>query len=269
MKCRLCGNQNLTLYYTQGNTGQYKYYKCHECKLVNYDMSGGLDQKKYSAMKYVSPEDDLHKMNTDQKAAYKFIRGKIKQRGRLLDIGCGNGKLLLLAENDGWNVKGIELSESLAGTITARYGIEVKVSDFLEYMPEQNQLFDIIVLRHVLEHLPDPVAAMKKIHSLLKPDGVSFLEFPDIEGCEQKIKRLLKKARFHKTIYYSEYKPGHCNEFCRKSFEFLLMQTGFTLSEWCHYSSRSYFNLLYNFSGLGTKVRALIKKNNDVNAVSI
>jgi SAM-dependent methyltransferase len=260
MKCRLCGNQNLSLYYSQGNTGQYKFYKCDICKLVNYDMSGGQDQKKYSPEKYINPEDESLKTNADQKAAYNFIRGKIKDRGRLLDIGCGNGKLLSLAKKDKWDVAGLELSRFLAESINKRYGIKVITSDFLEYIPDPGSLFNVVVLRHVLEHLPDSIAAMKKINSLLNAGGFAVLEFPDIEGYGQKLKRFLSKIGLRKKKYNPEYRPGHCNEFCKESFEYLLDKTGFKMLDWRHYSSRSFLNSVYRIAGFGTKARALIKK---------
>ncbi len=48
MKCRLCDSGNLRLYYTQGNNSEYKFYKCNNCDLVNYDLAEGLNQSKYS-----------------------------------------------------------------------------------------------------------------------------------------------------------------------------------------------------------------------------
>jgi len=261
MKCRLCGNKNLTLYYTQGNNNQFKFYKCPHCKLVNYDLSTGQDQNKYSGKKYISPDDGSQKTNKDQTYTYRFIKNNIQAKDRLLDIGCGNGKLLLLAKNDGWDVKGLELSKFLADSIKKKYKINVAVSDFLTYKPAKKDQYNIVVLHHVLEHLPDSLLAMKKINALLKPGAYAVLSFPDIEGYELKLKRYLSNIGFSKKIYKKNYKPGHCNEFCKESFTYLLDQTGFELLKWQHYSSKKILNILYNFSNFGSKVRVLIRKN--------
>ena len=259
MNCRLCGSEHLRLYYTQGNKNQYKFFKCENCKLVNYDISIGLDQQKYTSS-YVHPENEMHKQNIDQTATYNFIKKRISQQGKLLDIGCGNGKLLLLAKNDGWKVAGIELSQSAADTIQDNFGIKVDAVDFLEYKIDTKKAYDVVVLRHVLEHLPDSILAMSKINLLLKKNGYAILEFPNIEGLDLKFKRFLSKTGIHKKKYSINYQPGHCNEFCKKSFLFLTKKTNFDLIEWKTYSSKSLLNLLYGKMNIGNKARVLIKK---------
>jgi SAM-dependent methyltransferase len=261
MKCRLCSSNDLILYYAQGNYNQFRFYKCSNCKLVNYDLIGGLNQNKYSDNMYIDPNDNSKKMNIDQKNAYTFIKKNIKNRGKFLDIGCGNGKLLLEAKSDGWEVKGLELSEYLAVSIKQKFGIDVEVSNFLEYEPQNNEVFDIIVLRHVLEHLPDSILAMKKINSLLKHKGVAILEFPDIESIEIKFKRWLNNTGIYEKKYKPSYLPGHCNEFCIESFNYLLNKTGFKLSKWEHYSSKPILNCFYKVCNFGNKVRTVIIKN--------
>lgn len=260
MKCRLCGNENLIFYYTQGNADEFKYYKCSDCALVNYDLSGGLDQIKYTSMVYISPTDMSLKQNIDQSDTYNFIKKHSQKIGKMMDIGCGNGKILLLAAMDGWEVKGLELSELLAYSINERYGIEVTVSNFLDYEPEEEESYDVVILRHVLEHLPDSILAMRKINALLKPGGLGVLEFPDIESNEMKFKRFLQKFGLNKKKYRKGYVPGHCNEFCKESFRFLLKKTGFNLLKWQNYSSKKYMSSFYNLLHLGSKARVLIQK---------
>jgi len=260
MQCRLCGKSNLKLYYVQGNNDQFKFYKCRNCKLVNYDILNGSSQKKYFSDKYADPYDESKKTNIDQKLAYRYIKKRITGRGKLLDIGCGNGRLLLEAKSDNWEVKGIELSEFLATSIKNNFNIDVLVLDFLNFKPMNNEIYDLIIMRHVLEHLTDSILALTKIHSLLSKNGYIIFEFPDIEGFDLKIKRFLNKIKIHKKKYSPEYIPGHCNEFSKKSFKYLLKKTGFELIEWSHYSSKSKFNLIYKYLFLGSKVRTLIKK---------
>ena len=255
--CRLCGSENLELYYTQGDNDQYKFYKCLHCKLVNYDLCTGLHQEKY-ARSPIDPGDRKHKQNRGQTETYHFIERYVGKPGKLLDIGCGNGRLLFLAQKKGWSVKGLELSGFLADSVKQATGIEVEVCNFLAYKMGKNELFDMVVLRHVLEHLPDPILAMNKVHSLLNLDGYAVLEFPNIEGLDLKFKRFLGRIGLHKKSYLSHYKPGHCQEFCKDSFEFLLAETGFRLERWRTYSSKACFRY-FNFNR-GNKARVLIRK---------
>ena len=122
--CRLCGNSGLTPYYTLGPRGQFRYYRCPTCTLVNYDLSGGLDQRQY--VELVDPRDDRAERNRDKDATWRFVEMHLPLPTRFLDIGCGSGRLLHLAKRSGSIVK---------GTAEDRY--------------------DLITLRHVLEHLPD------------------------------------------------------------------------------------------------------------------
>lgn len=258
MDCRLCGSDDLTLYYYQGDDNQYNFLKCNNCSLVNYDISQGLDQGKYT-ISYLDPEKKDHKINIDQIETYKFIQKSIVKRGRLLDIGCGNGRLLVSAKQDGWQVNGIELSDLYGTEIKNRYDIDVVIENFFEY---DNFLgtFDLVVLRHVLEHLPNSVIAMNKINQSLNIGGYSVLEFPNIESLNLKLKRFLNRFGLVKKKYGKNYTPGHCNEFSKKSFNYLLAKTGFQLLKWELYSSTHKYSRLLTIFNISSKARVLIQK---------
>jgi 2-polyprenyl-3-methyl-5-hydroxy-6-metoxy-1,4-benzoquinol methylase len=259
MECRICGSTDLNFFYSQGNLSQFKFYRCSKCKLVNYDLSTGLDQEKYT-LDYVDPLDEKHRQNRGQSKSYSFIKTNVQTRGRMLDIGCGNGRLLIMGKRDGWDVRGLELSDYYANIIGEKQGIKVYVANFLDFKPTETELFDLVTLRHVLEHLPDPIFAMKKINSLLNPDGIAMLEFPNIDGWESRIKRVLQNSGIKKKLYKPNYKPGHCNEFCEKSFRVLTEKCGFKVLIWSTYSSKAYLNPLYRYTNAGSKARVLIQK---------
>jgi 2-polyprenyl-3-methyl-5-hydroxy-6-metoxy-1,4-benzoquinol methylase len=215
---------------------------------------------KYTAEKYLDPYDETNILNKHQSETFSFIQKKIKKPGSLLDIGCGNGKILVLGRDNGWKVRGLELSPSLADSISEKFGIEVTISNFLTYEPAKEEQYDLVILRHVLEHLQDSILAMTKINQLLKPGGFGVLEFPDIESNQMKLKRFISGIGIYSKKYKETYLPGHCNEFCEESFKYLLSKTGFKLLEWQNYSSKSYLNGAYNLFHFGTKARVLIKK---------
>ena len=259
MQCRLCKSENLKIYYTQGNNHELKFYKCHVCKLINYDISNGLDQTKYSKS-YTDPFDKNIKMNETQTKTYEFIKSNLNIRGELLDIGCGNGRLLYLFQKDGWIVKGLELSSFLSQAIKNKLNIDVDVSNFLEYNKNYKEKYDVVVMRHVLEHLSNSILALSKINSFLKINGYAVLEFPNIEGLDLKIKRFIQRCGVYKKKYRKNYKPGHCNEFSRRSFEYLTSKTGFEIVLWETYSYKPITNFIYNRIKIGNKARTIIKK---------
>ena len=156
-------------------------------------------------------------------------------------------------------MKGLELSEFLAEKVTKRLNIEIEVANFLELNPNPNDKHDLIILRHVLEHLIDPLIAMDRIKSLLKPEGKVLMEFPNIQGIDVKLKRFLTKLG-RKKKYAVSFVPGHANEYSKRSYRNLLIKTGFTLLKWETYSSNLRKNFIFNRIHIGNKARALIQK---------
>jgi SAM-dependent methyltransferase len=111
----------------------------------------------------------------------------------------------------------------------------------------------------VLEHLPDSRLALQKIRALLRPGGHALFEMPNIEGWDKRIKRSLVNAGWHKRTYAQDFIAGHCNEFSRRSFEYLLDATGFRLVRWETYSNKPLGNWLLNLAPIGNKARALVQ----------
>lgn len=214
---------------------------------------------KYAA-EFVDPFDEHHRRNIAQTITHRFLKRWIPASGRLLEIGCGNGRLLYLARKDGWDVRGLEISPFLADSVRARLGIEVAVADYLEYSPGNGEEFDLVLLRHVLEHLPEPKRAMTGIAALLGEGGHALLEFPNIDGLDSRFKRWLRGTGLYRKRYPGSWRPGHCNEYCRRSFEYLLRETGFELVVWETYSYRPFSNFVFNHWHMGNKARAIVRK---------
>lgn len=261
MECRLCQNETLNLFYEQGHKNQFKYYKCQACGLVNIDLKN-LDithhQEKYvDGFKAVTN----HEADKGAKAAFQFIK-RYAPKGSYLDIGCGSGSVLYFAKKDGWQVKGLELSQELAKHIERTLNIDVHVTNFLTLHDFEEQ-FDVVSLRHVLEHLPDSLLALDKISALLKPGGYAYFEFPNINSLSHRTQRFLSRYNIHKKSYPPSYQPGHCNEFSKQSFSYLLKLTNFELIRWETYSYKPIKNFLYNHLHIGTKARALVRKKNN------
>jgi len=108
------------------------------------------------------------------------VKKHVPVKGDYLDIGCGFGSVLYFFKKDGWKVNGLELSADLANHVISSLNIPVDVCNFLHY--KNTKQFDLVSLRHVLEHLPDSNAAMIKISELLKKNGFAHFEFPNISS---------------------------------------------------------------------------------------
>lgn len=97
--------------------------------------------------------------------------------GRLMDVGCGHGHTLSLAEQLGWRVMGLEPDPSAATAARSR-GLEV-VEGFYPRLAEFKGEFDCIICSHVLEHVHDPRDLMVKLAEALRPGGLLLLTTPN------------------------------------------------------------------------------------------
>ena len=155
------------------------------------------------------------------------------------------------------------MSAEAAKTAINRLKVPVIIGDFLTIEAEPNK-YDLIALRHVLEHLVDPILALQKINFRLKTNGYALFEMPNIDALDMRLKRMLASTGIHQKQFPKNYLPGHCNEFCRASFQFLLEKTGFKLIRWETYSMKPVVNFLYRHLHIGNKARALVTKTNSL-----
>ena len=100
--------------------------------------------------------------------------------GRLLDVGCATGKYLRLMTAVGWRVAGIELDADAAAK-ARMVTPDVFEGDPLD-APLAPACFDVITSFHVIEHLPDPRAALARMLHWLAPGGLILIEVPNIAG---------------------------------------------------------------------------------------
>ncbi len=100
--------------------------------------------------------------------------------GRLLDVGCASGQFLRQMVAVGWDVAGIEPDPEAAAkakTVTP----EIFVGDPVDADFPRGR-FDVITSFHVVEHLPRPLEALRRMLEWLAPDGLLIVEVPNVTG---------------------------------------------------------------------------------------
>lgn len=111
---------------------------------------------------------------------------KERKSGSLLDLGCNEGHLIKLLSPYDYECFGVEIDQDSAQRgIDA--GLPIIQEDFLNY--DFKQEYDIIVMNHVLEHIPQLDPIPKRIAELVKSDGVVFINIPHLDGI---IPRIMK-----------------------------------------------------------------------------
>ena len=92
------------------------------------------------------------------------------RKGRLLDVGCGDGRFLALMRDAGWEVLGVENDPHAAEVARGCFGVPV-IAPTLEEACLSDGSVDVITLNHVIEHVFDPVGLLSKCNRLLRTDG--------------------------------------------------------------------------------------------------
>jgi len=100
---------------------------------------------------------------------------------RLLDVGCGRGNFLAYAIGRGWTAKGIDVSDDAVRIARARHGLDAEAGEIDEFDFGPGR-FDAIHANHVIEHIRDPLDALRRFRNWIAPDGVLVIEVPNEFG---------------------------------------------------------------------------------------
>lgn len=100
---------------------------------------------------------------------------------RLLDVGCGSGDYLARIRDQGWSVTGLDISPTAAATAAGRYGVTV-LTGTLPHPDLRPGSFDAVTFWQSLEHLHDPLAALRAARDLLVPGGRVYVSVPNFAG---------------------------------------------------------------------------------------
>lgn len=100
-------------------------------------------------------------------------------KGRLLDVGCGDGRGLARLRQYGWEVHGLDVDPVSVRVARERHGLDVHLGP-LETAPYETDSFDAIMSSHVIEHVHEPLAVLRQIRGLLKRGGRFVAVTPNV-----------------------------------------------------------------------------------------
>jgi SAM-dependent methyltransferase len=135
--------------------------------------------------------------------------------GRALELGSGTGWMLEALRGAGWHAAGTERTAA-AAAIAAASGADVRVGGLEAFADDP--AFDLVVMFHVLEHLADPMAALRAAHERLAPGGVLVLGLPNLASWQS---RMTGRHWMHLDV------PRHLVHFSPSSMRAALAAAGF------------------------------------------
>ncbi|MEW6250050.1 MAG: methyltransferase domain-containing protein [Planctomycetota bacterium] len=151
--------------------------------------------------------------------AIRWIR-RHAPAGRLLDVGCGNGRLVATALRAGYDACGVDVSPPLIKKALRRVPPERLRCGRLENQGWPDASFDVVVTLSFLEHEPRPAELARHLLRLLRPGGLSFHKVPNYDS---HLRRLLGPR-------WSGYRwPEHLQYFTPATLGRLLREAGFEI----------------------------------------
>ncbi len=140
---------------------------------------------------------------------------------RILDIGSGYGFFLREMKKKGYPIEGIEVSDvsrDISAKVTRARVHDIDIGAASEEELSALGTFEIITMFHCLEHIPDPVAFLKRVRTLLSPKGTLFIEVPNIDDAA------LDLSAGYRAFYWQF---AHCSYFNAKTLARTLKKAGF------------------------------------------
>ena len=161
-------------------------------------------------------------------SAYALFKAKwvhqIRPRGRLLEIGCGEGHFLRAATSLGYDVAGVEVDAARVRRVREALGVEVRCSSF-EDLQWQEASFDVVYHCDLLSHFADPVDALRKMRALLAPGGILAIEAGTLGGIRPFWYRCIGQVGF----------PQHRWLYSETSLRHLLTRAGLSILKMQHF----------------------------------
>lgn len=241
--CNLCGSKRTSFLFRAQDYISREYFnvvKCDVCGLVyTAPRPNSKEIDKFYAHHYYGKQNSRFKAPVEllirlfrQQRSRKILR--LMDSGRILDVGCGRGRMLDEFRKRGWETFGTELSEQAASAAREELGLNVRAIT-LEEWGFEDKFFDVITLGHVLEHLPDPHRTLREVSRILKDDGLLVISTPNFDSFQAKVS---KEKWFHLDV------PRHCYHFSTGTLTRMLESVGFRV--W----RQHFFSLEYDPFGL-------------------
>jgi SAM-dependent methyltransferase len=189
--CVLCGKSETRPIASKGQFGWATHVSiCKNCGLVFLNPRWTKD----GYNDFYTREYDLFYRFDEEQASEKELRKAKTVWGRLeqytparfasaLDIGCGLGWCLHTIQqvSPGTAIAGIEPSDICSEHFVHEIGGELVARDVdSDWHLANLERFDLIIFRHVLEHMLDPLAVLEKVAQGMSPQGVLYIAVPDM-----------------------------------------------------------------------------------------
>ncbi len=204
--CPVCSTDRVC---RERTLNDFELLRCNSCGLVYANLSDQRIKEFNSGY-----DEELTAMYEEQQSFIDtmWFRRIVKKltnmvgRGKVLDVGCGNGVLLKHFLDAGWSAYGVDLSP-WASKFAQEYGYELYPCE-LEQSELPDDFFDAVTSTSTLEHIPRPYEHVREIMRVLRPGGIAyFAGIPNYGSLS---------VRLNLSNFRNNMPPYHVNYFTRR-----------------------------------------------------
>jgi SAM-dependent methyltransferase len=166
------------------------------------------------------------------------LRGLLGPEKEALEIGSDAGSFLSMAKPRLKRIIGVEPNTGCRRWVEGNLGMTVfpRVDDVIA----EGGVYDMIFMFHVLEHMTNPVAFLRRIRALLRPQGRVIVEIPSINDALVSVYRLPSFAHFY-------YQKAHLFYFSKDTLKRAFNSAGLDVEIWGlqHYGLSNHLNWFF------------------------
>jgi SAM-dependent methyltransferase len=264
--CRICENKKgnsrfLVKEMLFGTRDVFQYFQCNECgclqivempkkiakyypeEYYSYSDFSSITNLKFNRFRYSL---DIHANRWPIVASFvKLLRVLVKPSkhlvwavnarltcdSKVLDVGCGHGKILLKMSSGGFrNCLGID--PFIPADMIYPNGVKVLKLDLTEFSQSTTEKFDLIMFNHSLEHMEDPFFMISTAKRLLNPAGRILIRVPVADS------HLWEHYREH---WFGIDAPRHFYLFTKNSMKILAAKSGLSIERIDYDTTKSHF----------------------------
>lgn len=189
--CPLCGSEDTeSLADLDRRFKRLSHVKCGQCGLVRQfplptpealsDYYATEYRADYQGQSAAPTEHHIAKRRKEAERRLGILRPLLSPGAAILDCGCGSGEFLEILSEQGYQAAGFEPGRGYATYAREDRGLDVTCAGYSDYTPQRS--YDAATSFHVFEHLVDPMEAFARLAAFVGPEGLVYIEVPNMEN---------------------------------------------------------------------------------------